>query len=435
MGGYASPILVESHLFRPTKIEGNDKHPASLGGTDVFSQASILGMYDPDRSQTVTYLGDIRSWGSLVQALRAPLNIQKSLEGAGIRILTPTLSSPTLADQLKSFIKANPQAKWHVYEPVNRDNVFEGAKLAFGQPVETQYKLENADVILSLDADFLYAGFPGNARYIRDFAKRRNPDAGEMSRLYAVESTPSSTGAKADHRLPVRAAEVESFVRSLDMMLGDDTDKSMVRPEQQKFLDAVARDLKAHRGSSVVVAGDHQPAVVHAFVHRINQSLGNIGKTVVYTDPVDANPVNQTESLKDLVADMRGGKVDMLIILGGNPAYDAPADFGFADALKNSNIPIRVHLGLYQNETAELCHWHVNEAHYLEAWGDARAYDGTVSIVQPLIAPLYEGKSVYEMVSMLSGQADTGGHEIVQAYWKKQHSGADFRRILAEIAA
>ena len=426
LGGYASPILVESHLFRPTKIEGNDKHPASLGGTDVFSQASILGMYDPDRSQTVTYLGDIRSWGSLVQALRAPLNIQKSLEGAGIRILTPTLSSPTLADQLKSFIKANPQAKWHVYEPVNRDNVFEGAKLAFGQPVETQYKLENADVILSLDADFLYAGFPGNARYIRDFAKRRNPDAGEMSRLYAVESTPSSTGAKADHRLPVRAAEVESFVRSLDMMLGDDTDKSMVRPEQQKFLDAVARDLKAHRGSSVVVAGDHQPAVVHAFVHRINQSLGNIGKTVVYTDPVDANPVNQTESLKDLVADMRGGKVDMLIILGGNPAYDAPADFGFADALKNSNIPIRLHLGLYQNETAELCHWHVNETHYLEAWGDVRAYDGTVSIVQPLIAPLYEGKSVYEVVSMLSGQADTGGHEIVQAYWKKQHSGADF---------
>ena len=186
------------------------------------------------------------------------------------------------------------------------------------------------------------------------------------------------------------------------------------------------KDLKAHRGSSVVLAGDHQPAVVHAFVHRINQTLGNVGKTVFYTDPVDANPVNQTESLKDLVADMRGGKVDMLIIMGGNPAYDAPADLGFADALKSTNIPLRVHLGLYQNETAELCQWHVNEAHYLEAWGDARAYDGTVSIVQPLIAPLYNGKSAYELAAMLSGQADTGGHEIVQAYWKKQHSGADF---------
>jgi MoCo/4Fe-4S cofactor protein with predicted Tat translocation signal len=426
LGGYASPVLVESHLYRPTKIEGNDKHPASLGGTDIFSQASILGMYDPDRSQTVTYLGDIRSWGSLVEALRAPLNIQKSLQGAGIRVLTPTVSSPTLADQLQSFIKTYPQARWHVYEPVNRDNVLEGAKLAFGQPVETRYDFSTADVILSLDADFLYAGFPGFTRYTRDFAKRRNPDAGEMNRLYVVESTPSSTGARADHRLPLRATELEPFVRALDMMLGDDTDKSMVRPEQHAFLDSVVKDLKAHHGSSLVVAGDHQPAVVHAFVHRINQTLGNIGKTVFYTDPVDANPVNQTESLKDLVADMRGGKVDILIILGGNPAYDAPADFGFADALKNTSIPLRVHLGLYQNETAELCQWHVNEAHYLEAWGDARAYDGTVSIVQPLIAPLYDGKSACELISMLSGQANTGGHEILQAYWKKQHPGTDF---------
>ena len=426
LSGYASPILVESHLYRPTKIEGNDQHPASLGGTDIFSQASILGMYDPDRSETVTYLGDIRSWGSLVEALRAPLNIQKGLQGAGIRILTPTVSSPTLADQLQSFLKANPQAKWHVYEPVNRDNVLEGAKLAFGQPVETRYDFSKADVILSLDADFLYAGFPGFTRYARDFAKRRNPDAGEMSRLYVAESTPSSTGAKADHRLPVRAVEIESFVRALGMMLGDDTDRSMVRAEQQKFLDAVLADLKSHRGSSVVIAGDHQPGIVHAFVHRINQTLGNLGKTVFYTEPVDTNPVNQTESLKDLVADMRGGKVDILILLGGNPAYDAPADLGFADALKNTSIPLRVHLGLYQNETAELCQWHVNQAHYLEAWGDGRAYDGTVSIVQPLIAPLYEGKSACELVSMLSGHADTGGHEIVQAYWKKQHPGADF---------
>jgi molybdopterin-containing oxidoreductase family iron-sulfur binding subunit len=175
-----------------------------------------------------------------------------------------------------------------------------------------------------------------------------------------------------------------------------------------------------------VIAGDHQPGVVHAFVHRINQTLGNLGKTVFYTEPVDANPVNQTESLKDLVADMRGGKVDILIFWAAIPPTMRPADLGFADALKNTSIPLRVHLGLYQNETAELCQWHVNQAHYLEAWGDGRAYDGTVSIVQPLIAPLYEGKSACELVSMLSGQADTGGHEIVQAYWKKQHPGADF---------
>ena len=313
LGGYASPVLVESHLYRPTKIEGNDQHPASLGGTDIFSQASILGMYDPDRSQTLTYLGDIRSWGSLVEAMRAPLSIQKSLQGAGIRILTPTVSSPTLADQLQSFLKLYPQAKWHVYEPVNRDNVLEGAKLAFGQPVETQYKLENADVILSLDADFLYAGFPGFTRYTRDFAKRRNPDAGEMSRLYVVESTPSSTGAKADHRLPLRASEMESVCKSADLGLkAMDSAAGRNARSSRILMRPLIKDLASHRGTSVVIAGDHQPPAVHALAHAHQPSLGNVGKTVFYTDPVNANPVNQTESLKDLVADMRGGKVDML---------------------------------------------------------------------------------------------------------------------------
>src|SRR5208282_471315 len=220
LGGYASPLLVESHLGRPTKIEGNDLHPASLGGTDIFAQASILGLYDPDRSQTVTSMGDVRSWQSFLTAIRGPLSAQKALQGAGIRILTTTISSPALADQLRGFLKIYPQAKWHCYEPVNRDNVLEGAKLAFGQPVETRYDLSKADVIVSLDADFLYAGFPGNVRYIRDFAKRRDPDAGEMNRLYVVESTPSSTGAKADHRLPKRASFVETFARALAVTLG-----------------------------------------------------------------------------------------------------------------------------------------------------------------------------------------------------------------------
>jgi len=215
LGGYASPVLVESHLYRPTKIEGNDQHPASLGGTDIFAQASILGMYDPDRSQTVTYLGDVRDLEDFRNAIRGPLSVQKTLQGAGIRILTPTISSPTLADQLQAFLKLYPQAKWHVYEPVNRDNVLEGAKLAFGQPVETRYDFSKADVILSLDADFLYAGFPGSTRYIRDFAKRRNPENGDMSRLYVVESTPSSTGAKADHRLPLTASFVEFVAASV----------------------------------------------------------------------------------------------------------------------------------------------------------------------------------------------------------------------------
>jgi molybdopterin-containing oxidoreductase family iron-sulfur binding subunit len=428
LSGYASPILVESHMYRPTKIEGNDKHPASLGGTDVFTQASILEMYDPDRSQTITYLGDVRTWEDFVRIIRGALNAQKAVQGAGIGVLTRTTSSPTFADQMRSLLKLYPQAKWHVYEPVNRDNMLEGAKVAFGQPVETQYKLENADVILSLDADFLYAGFPGSTRYIRDFAKRRNPDSASMSRLYVVESTMSSTGAKADHRLSLRAGEMEAFAGALPGVFGIDSGIAIsgLKSEQAKFLGAIAEDLQAHPGSGLVIAGDRQPPVVHGLCHAINEILGNVGRTVVYTDPVDANPINQTESLKELVADMRAGKVDLLVILGGNPAYDAPADFGFADALKNSNIPLRLHLGLYNDETAELCHWHVNEAHYLEAWGDTRAYDGTVSIVQPLIAPLYGGKSAYELVALLAGQSDASGHDLVQAYWRKQHVGADF---------
>jgi len=427
LGGYASPILVESHLYRPTKIEGNEQHPASLGGTDIFAQASILGMYDPDRSQTIAYLGDVRTWGNFLEAIRGPLSAQKAVQGAGIRILTPTVSSPALADQLRSVIKLYPQAKWHVYEPVNRDNVLEGAKMAFGQPAETQYKLENADVIVSLDADFLAAGFLGSTRYIRDFAKRRNPDNGTMSRLYVVESTPSSTGAKADHRLPGKAVFIETCARALASAFGVSAGGGELPEEHGPlFANAIVQDLKAHRGSSVIIAGDHQPPVVHALAHAVNQTLGNVGKTVIYTDPVDANPVNQTDSIKDLVADMRAGKVDMLFVLGGNPAFDAPADLGFADALKNTSIPLRVHLGLYQDETAELCQWHVNEAHYLESWGDARAYDGTVSIVQPLIAPLYGGKSAYELTALLAGQAEATGHEVVQGYWKKQHPGADF---------
>src|SRR5271170_1871845 len=282
LGGYASPLLVESHLGRPTKIEGNDRHPASLGGTDIFAQASILGMYDPDRSQSIVSMGDQRSWQAFLTALHGPLTAQKALQGAGIRILTPTISSPTLADQLRNFLKIYPQAKWHVYEPINRDNVLEGAKLAFGQPVETRYDFEKADVIVSLDADFLYAGFPGNVRYIRDFAKRRNPD-GKMNRLYVVESTPTTTGAKADHRLPVRAGEVEKLALALGNDLGASPTENVAPADIAERLRKAATELSTHKGASVVMVGDHQPALVHALAHLLNQALDNVGKTVFYS--------------------------------------------------------------------------------------------------------------------------------------------------------
>ena len=242
-----------------------------------------------------------------------------------------------------------------------------------------------------------------------------------MNRLYVIESTPSSTGAKADHRSPIKGAMIEAFARAL-------AQNGEISAEYEKFVKSAVADLQAHQGSSIVIVGDHQPPAVHALAHSINAKLGNVGKTVFYTDPVDANPINQTESLKELVADMQGGKVDLLIILGGNPVYDAPHDLDFADAMKNGKVPLRVHYGLYQDETAELCQWHVPATHELESWGDARAYDGTVSIIQPLIAPLYNGKSAVEFVALLSGQADASGYELVRAYWQKQHTGADFEQ-------
>src|SRR5580693_6072146 len=425
LGGYASPILVESNLFRPTKVEGNPQHPASLGGTDVYAQASILDLYDPDRAQNVTYLGDVRSWNAFTEAVRGPMGMEGRISGSGVRILTQTVSSPTLAAQIKDYLRANPGAKWHVYEPVSRDNVYEGAKLAFGEPVETRYDLSKADVIVSLDADFLYAGFPGSTRYIRDFAGRRNPDA-EMSRLYVIESTPSSTGMKADHRLPVRASDIQSFAGALAAFGRVDLQAARPTDEVGRLLLAVGKDLQSHKGSSVVIAGDHQPPFVHALAHAMNQELGNVGKTVFYTDPVDANPVNRADSLKALVDDMHAGKVDVLLILSGNPAYDAPAELEFASLLKSPAVATKVYLGSHRNETAELCQWHVPEAHYLESWSDARAYDGTISIIQPLIEPLYGGKSAHEVIGILAGQSSLAGHDLVQAYWQKQHTGADF---------
>jgi molybdopterin-containing oxidoreductase family iron-sulfur binding subunit len=358
-----------------------------------------------------------------MEAVRGPMSVQKSIAGSGVRILTQTVSSPTLAAQIRSYLEANPQAKWHVWEPVNRDNVYEGAKLAFGEVVETRYDLSKADVVVSLDADFLYAGSPGSARYIRDFAARRNPDA-NMNRLYVIESTPSSTGMKADHRFPVQSGFVAEIAGGLAAGVGANPGGRV--PLSMDYATDVTADLVAHRGSSLVIAGDHQPPVVHALAHAMNQALGNVGSTVFYTDPVDASPVSRNESLHALVEDIRAGKVDLLLILGGNPAYDAPAELEFASALKSNAVALKVFLGTHRNETAELCHWHVPEAHYLESWGDARAYDGTVSIVQPLIEPLYGGKSAHEIITILAGQSGLSGHDLVQSYWQKQHTGADF---------
>ena len=429
LNGVATGVLVESHTGRPTKIEGNPQHPASLGSTNVFMQASVLDLYDPDRSQVVSNARRISSWDAFAAALKPPLDDQKIKGGAGLRILTETVTSPTLAQQLQALLKEYPQARWHQYEPAGRDAVRAGARLAFGEDVDPVYQIDKADVVLSLDSDFL-SSIPGSVRYARDFAAKRkvqDPSTNTMNRLYAAESAPTLTGAMADHRISLRASEVESFARAVAAELGVANVQAGQWAEgskHTKWIAALVRDLQEHKGSSLVVAGDYQSPAVQALAHAMNEALGNAGKTVIYTAPLQSEPVESMTSLRELVKDMEAGKVEMLIILGGNPVYAAPVDLHFTELLEK--VPFRAHCSSYTDETSEHCHWHIPEAHSLEAWSDARAYDGTVSIVQPLIAPLYGGKSFHEVVAALLGQASASGYELVRNYWKTQKSEGEF---------
>jgi molybdopterin-containing oxidoreductase family iron-sulfur binding subunit len=437
-GGAGVGLLVESHLGRPTKIEGNPDHPGSLGATDLFNQASILTLYDPDRSQTVTLLGRTSTWEAAFGKSRVngqtsigmAMARQRQIRGAGLRILTETIVSPTLGRQLDELLKAFPEAKWHQYEPVNRDMAFRGARQAFGEPVNTIYQFDRADVVLSLDADFLTCG-PGNLRYVADFMKRRRVPTTDhksrdtkMNRLYVVETSVSSTGAKADHRLALRPSEMEGFAQALAARLEIRGTGPAAKSPHGRWLDAVADDLQSSRGRSVVLAGDRQPPAVHALAHAINQRLENVGKTVLYSEPVASHPVDQAKSIRDLVDEMDHGRVEMLVIIGGNPVFTAPADVRFTERMQK--VELRVHLSLYQDETSLQCQWHLPEAHYLEAWSDTRAFDGTATITQPLIEPLYQGRSAHEVVSLLTHNLRTLGYELVRAYWSKhrQDQGA-----------
>ncbi len=426
LNGIANGVLAESHEGRPTKIEGNPEHPATLGACDAFSQASVLQLYDPDRSQALTFQGEIRSWGDFLGSLREILAAQRAKNGAGIRILTETVTSPVMAAQLREIVRLYPGAKWHQWEPAGRHSDRAAAALAFGEPVNTYYNLANADVIVSLDSDFLASGH-GSLRYARQFASRRRVrgEHAEMNRLYVVEPMPTPTGTKADHRLPLRAGDVQEFAWLLATGLGAaNGPKEGDNGDINKWMGAVSRDLLNHKGASLVIAGEQQPPIVHALAHVMNQSLGNVGKTVFYTEPIEANPVDQVASLQDLVKDLDAGAVDLLLILGGNPVFNAPVELGMKDRLQKARM--RVHLGLYDDETTEVCQWQLPEAHYLEAWGDARAFDGTVSIQQPLVQPLYNGRSASQLLQMFTETPDMSSYNIVKGYWASQHKGADF---------
>ncbi|HEV1993043.1 MAG TPA: TAT-variant-translocated molybdopterin oxidoreductase [Candidatus Acidoferrum sp.] len=433
-GADAIGLLVESHEGRPTKIEGNPDHPSSLGATNVFAQASVLNLYDPDRAQTVTKFGEIETWSLFVESAQALAATMKGSNGAGFRILTGLITSPTLAAQIQSLLTLFPQAKWHQWEPAVGDGTREGAKLAFGVYLNTVYRPEKADVILSLDSDFLGSG-PGHIRYSREFSRRRklNSPTDTMNRLYVVEPTPSVTGATADHRLPLRATEVEQFARALAAKFGLGGSAELPTGAE-KWLDAVAKDLQGHKGASLIVAGEHQPAEVHALAHAINAALGNVGTTLFYTRSVEERPVNHVESLRELCADLDSGKVETLLILGVNPVYTAPHDFDFASKMKfdtktnSKKVKNTIYVGSHFDETAELCDWHIAESHYLETWGDALAFDGTLTVIQPLIAPLYHTHSAREVLAAFGDKPGISDYDTLRDRLKSTNPFADFEK-------
>ena len=426
IGGVGMPLLAENHMGRPTKLEGNPEHPASLGAADVLSQASILGLYDPDRSRTILHRGEVKTWSSFSAALLAAMNTQRALQGQGLRILTEPVSSPSVVDQIQSILAEFPSAKWHQWDAVF--GVRQGGAPA-SAPI---YRFDNADVILSLDGDFLGSG-PGAVRYAKDFSKRRkiSTPQDQLNRLYVVEPVPSLTGAKADHRLAMRASEIHGFAQALSAAIGGGGAAAPApggAADTGRWISAVAADLAAHRGRSVVVAGDHQPAAVHDLARQMNEALGNVGSTVEYVAPVVASPADGAASLADLTADLTAGRVNLLVILGGNPVFTAPADIRFGEALRTlttrAQDPLTaVHLGLYHDETAEICTWHIPEAHFLEAWGDVKSFDGTVSMIQPLVAPLYDGHSAIEVLAIMNTTPGQPAMDLVKAYWAKTLGG------------
>lgn len=419
--GAALGLLVNSVDGRPIKIEGNPQHPQSLGATDALAQASLLQLYDPDRSGNLlrgTAQGEvIQTWQDFAEFAQKHFGELRQAGGKGFRVLAETSSSPTLAALRDRLREAFPQAKWYEYEPLSRDNERDGTKLAFGKVYRPYYHLDQAKVIVAIDEDLL-CHHPAGVRYARAFAEGREVVNGRMNRLYAVESCYTPTGAAADHRLPMRAQDIGRFVAALERKVGELADggghaSHAAAGELESFVLALAKDLVVHRGESVVAVGPRQPAEVQAAAHRINAALGNIGKSVVYFAEPDADRLSHREAIVALVGEMQADQVDTLLVLGGNPVYNAPVDLDFAEAM--AKVKTKIHFGLYPDETARAADWHLPQAHYLESWGDARSWDGTYSVVQPLIDPLLGGKSAIELLALILGEEKSSGLDLVQA--------------------
>ncbi len=418
-GGYARGLLVESHLNRPTKVEGNPDHPASLGATTIFEQASVLNVYDPDRSETVLHEGRLSTWGEFTGRFSTEAQGLTARKGEGLAILTGPVTSPTFIDQMKTLTAAMPSTKWYVSDPTVNPAIASAARKIAGRNAFIAYDLSKADVLVSLESDFLNCG-PAALKYARQFAKRRSVDNGAVPcRLYAIESSPSVSGSLADHRFPVKSSAVPAIAYQLAQACGVNT--AGATGSAPEWLSAVVADLQKSRGRCVVLPGEFQPESVHLAAYAINAALGNVGQTVQVLEGVE--PEN-THGLQDLVNDLNDGHVETLVIISQNPVYTAPASLNFQAAMRKARLVVR--LGQFFDETSRWSHWHIPEAHYLETWSDARAFEGTTTIQQPLIEPLYNGKSAHELISILLGKPDQNSHEIVKGYWRDQTQAGEF---------
>ncbi len=428
-------LLVESHEGRPTKVEGNPEHPASQGTTSVFEQAAVLNLYDPDRSRTVLRDGVASSWDDFLTFAQA---LRRQGGGQRVAVLIEETSSMTVQAQRERLQAQFPQLQWIPYNAAGDDAERLGMQQAFGRPLRPYYRFDQADVIVSLDADFLGAterDFIGNTRRFAESRRIRSVED-DMSRLYCVESGFSLTGGQADNRLKMRASMIPAFAAALGEALGVGTGMrgANFTAREQLFIDEIAQDLQQAGSRGLVLAGGTQPPEVHALCAALNGRLGSTGGAFTLLDTGEEARPPQSERLARLVRDMRAGNVGTLMMMGVNPVYDLPPAMGFLEAMRG--VDETVHLGLHINETARASRWHLPRAHYLESWGDGRAYDGTVSIIQPLIEPLYpDAHSEIEVLAAVATGQDVVGYDLVREGWRARISG-DFekgwRRVLHE---
>jgi len=427
--GYATGVLVAHQMARPIKVEGNPDHPASLGSASAIMQASILGLYDPRRAQTIFGAGEIATWEGFVAAMhdrRSALIVNK---GEGLRILSGATSSPTVAKQIADLQQQFPNMRLHRWEPLHRDKELIAATKNFGRPVDRVFDVGAADRILGVGSD-LISTVPGWLAYARAFAAARRPaeTGGKMNRIYAIESTPTLLGAKADHRLPMQPSEIDAALRFLAGLLGAGPQEwSRQDNPHAQWLRAAADDLVQNKGGALIHAGREQPVEVHLLADAINNTLGAFGKTIRLIAPIDLGTGLDSDSLSELTNDMAAGKVNTLLIFGTNPIYNAPADVDFAAAL--ARVPFSICLSLCDDETAHACTWRLPATHDYETWSDARAFDGTVTILQPQVRPLYGGHSVHQVLAVLLGNLTPDDYTLVRDFWRQraqQENRGDF---------